>query len=118
VSDSDGLAPPRVKVGIEVLGVADRMEPERLAVIEELPAFMRAEGVEADRYFREPDGMGLPPLEVIAVFVGGIGVKLVGDLLKDAARHRSKVQLHGRASASGGSLATANRPLHLNGPSG
>jgi hypothetical protein len=41
-------------------------------------------------YFREPGGMGLPPLETITVFLSGFGTALAGDLLKDAAKSAIK----------------------------
>jgi hypothetical protein len=56
------------------------MEPERLAAIRELPNYLRAEGIAADLYYREPGGMGpFPPIESITMFIGtSIASGLIG----------------------------------------
>ena len=46
------------------------MQPEQVLAVEELSDFLLAERVDSDVYFREPGGMGLPPLETIAIFTG------------------------------------------------
>lgn len=74
-------------VRIEILGRTDYMQPEQLAMIYELPDYLRAEGIEPDLYFREPGGMGAPPIETIAMFVGAsLASGVVYDLVKESVR--------------------------------
>ncbi|WP_431817850.1 hypothetical protein [Gordonia jacobaea] len=56
-------------VRVEVLGRSDYLTPGQAAILEELPAYLHAEGVGTEAvYFREPGGMGFG-LETIALFV-------------------------------------------------
>lgn len=80
-----GYSNYRAVVRVEVLGRTDFMESEQLELIAQIPAFMRTHGVDPDVYFREPGGKGYSPLESIALFVGGLGVGVAGDLLKETA---------------------------------
>lgn len=76
----------RPSVHVEVLGRTDYMEPDHLALVEELPEFLAAEGLAADLYYREPGGMG-PILESIAIFIAGAATSgLIGDLSGAALR--------------------------------
>lgn len=55
---------------VEVLGRTDYMTHDQLAVIGELPRYLRAEGLIAELHFREPGGMGpFPPVESITMFL-------------------------------------------------
>lgn len=74
-------------VRVEVLGRTDYMEPEHLSALEELPSYLLAENVDSDIYYRESGGMGLPPLETIAIFTGtSIASGALYDLVKAAIR--------------------------------
>lgn len=70
-------------VRVEVLGRSDHMQPEQVLAVEELSDFLLAERVDSDVYFREPGGMGLPPLETIAIFTG---TSIAGGMLYDLAK--------------------------------
>ena len=74
-------------VRVEVLGRTDYMGPEQLSALEELPNYLLAENVDADVFFREPGGMGLPPLETIAIFTGtSVASGALYDLVKAATK--------------------------------
>ena len=74
-------------VRVEVLGRTDYLTPDRAAMIDELPAYLQAEGIATDDvYFREPGGMGFI-LESIAIFaLGGVVGGAAWDGTKAAAR--------------------------------
>ncbi|MFT4044895.1 MAG: hypothetical protein QM673_17170 [Gordonia sp. (in: high G+C Gram-positive bacteria)] len=74
-------------VRVEVLGRSDYLTPGQAAMLEELPAYLRAEGVGTEAvYFREPGGMGFI-LESLAIFaVGGIVGGAAWDGTKATAR--------------------------------
>lgn len=72
MTDNGPVQLPREQLGnvrIEILGHPDYMEADRLAFISELPNYMRAQGISAEISYKEPGGMGLPPLEVITVYI-------------------------------------------------
>ncbi|BBY62084.1 hypothetical protein [Mycolicibacterium helvum] len=76
----------RPSVHVEVLGRTDYMEPDQVALVEELPEFLAAEGLAADLYYREPGGLG-PILESVAIFIAGAATSgLIGDLSTAAVR--------------------------------
>lgn len=80
-----GYSNHRAVVGVEILGRTDFMDSEQLDMIAQIPAFMQTHGLDSDVYFREPGGKGYSPLESIALFVGGLGVGVAGDILKETA---------------------------------
>ena len=70
-------------VRVEVLGRTDYMQSEHFRILEELSDYLLAEKVDSDVYYREPGGMGPPPLETIAVFTGtGIASGMLYELAK------------------------------------
>ena len=76
---------PLGTVRVEVMGRTDYMQPEQLSALEELPDYLLAENVDCDVFYREPGGMGLPPLETIAIFTGtSIASGALYDLAKAA----------------------------------
>ncbi|WP_333894119.1 hypothetical protein [Mycolicibacterium gadium] len=78
--------PARPTVHVQVLGRADYMKHDHLALIEELPEYLAAEGLAADLFYREPGGLG-PILESIAIFIAGAAASgPIGDLSSAAIR--------------------------------
>lgn len=93
-------------VRVEILGRTDYMEQDRLEMIGELSEYMRGEGLTADIYYREPGGMGPPPLEVITIFIGTniasalIGAAAVASIKAAVAWARERIRRHFPASVS------------------
>lgn len=92
-------------VRVEVLGRTDYLTPEQAAMIDELPGYLRAEGIGTEAlYFREPGGMGFG-LETIALFavsgvVGGAawaGTQAAAKAVIEWSRERIRRYREGRA---------------------
>ena len=90
--EEDAMADPQTDgamgtVRVEVLGRSDYLTAEQAAMLEELPAYLHAQGVGTEAvYFREPGGMG-SILESLAIFaVGGVVGGAAWDGTKATAR--------------------------------
>lgn len=77
-------------VRVEVQGRTDYMQPEQIRVVERLPEYLLDENVDSDLYYREPGGMGLPPLEAIAIFTG---TSIASGMLYDLAKAVTKAAI-------------------------
>jgi hypothetical protein len=66
-------------VRVEVLGRTDHLGPARVAMINELPDYLRAEGFEPDLYYREPGEGETEGVEDIRLFLAlGMASGVIG----------------------------------------
>lgn len=108
-------------VRIEVSGRSDTFEPQRRELIEELPDYLRAAGIESDLFYKEPGGMGLPPLESITIYVADVAAAgLLGTIMGAAARSAIKWARNRLRREPQSTETTEERPVRiaLYGPNG
>lgn len=72
-------------VHVEVIGTIHDGSPPQRAVVEELPAYLAAEGVTAERSYPPGGGLSLGVVETIVVFIGGSAAAgVIGDIASAA----------------------------------
>ena len=73
----------QMTIKVEISACTSRLEEYQREAFDTLPEYLKAKGIEADVFYREPGGRGPGPLEVITVFFSSLTVGLITNAAYD-----------------------------------